>query len=210
MVPERAAPLHLYRVTEPAEAAHQTLDELLMPVLERAYGLALRLVRNRADAEDLTQEAALAACRGFGTFRQGTNFRAWFFQIVTHCFYAQHRRRRPEADLDVGDVPELYLYERATELGLLGKVKDPARQLLDDIDREQIDQALQALPEEFRVVAALYFVEDLSYAEIASIVTVPVGTVRSRLHRGRKLLQQQLWRLAAERGLQAGAPRRDG
>src|SRR5512144_831027 len=89
--------------TEAAPTDHETLDELLSPLLDRAYGFALRLLRNRADAEDLVQEGALAAIRGFGTFQPGTNFQAWFFRILVNCYYTRYRRQRhegPTADLD--------------------------------------------------------------------------------------------------------------
>jgi len=204
---EAPAPVQVSTVTDPAVSPQRTLDELLLPVLERAYGLALRLTRNPADAEDIVQDAALAAARGFATFRQGTNFKAWFFQILTNCFYTRHRRGRARADLSLEDVPDLYLFDRAEELGLHRSVPDPARELLRRIDREQIDEALQRLPAEFRTVSALYLIEDLSYAEIAEILKLPVGTVRSRLHRGRKLLQQHLWRIAVDAGLVADRPR---
>ncbi len=198
--------VHFFSVPQPSHAASHSLEELLLPVLGRAYGYALRLVQNNADAEDLVQEAVLAAIRGFGGFQAGTNFGAWFFQIITNCFYAQHRRRKNLVEASIDDVPDLFLYDCATELGLQGKAPDPARALLAAIDREQIDQALQRLPEEFRTVAALYFLEDLTYAEIARIVNAPVGTVRSRLHRGRKLLQKHLWQVALDLGLVAGGP----
>ena len=184
-----------------AEPDATTLDALLTPILGVTYGYALRLLRNRADAEDLLQEAALAAVRGFGTFQQGTNFKAWFFQILTNCFYGRHRRQAREGQqTDIDDVPELYLFERTTELGFHGGA-DPARQVLDRLDGEQIAAALDRLPEEYRVVSTLYFMEDFKYDQIANILGIPVGTVRSRLHRGRKLLQRELWPIAVQRGI---------
>jgi RNA polymerase sigma-70 factor (ECF subfamily) len=187
---------------EAAPTGRETLDELLNPLLDRAYGFALRLLRNRADAEDLVQEGALAACRGFGTFQPGTNFKAWFFRILTNCYYNRHRRQRhegPTADLD--ETPQLYLYGRTAELGLYRDTADPAGALLSRLDGEQIAAAVYALPEEYRVVSTLYFIEDLSYATIADIVGIPIGTVRSRLHRGRKILQKLLWRIAVDGGV---------
>ena len=177
------------------------LDELLPPILGVAYGYALRLLRNGADAEDLLQDAALAAVRGFGTFQPGTNFKAWFFQILTNCFYGRHRRAKREGESTaLDDVPELYLFERTSELGFNGGA-DPARQVLNRLDGEQIATALSKLPEEYRVVSTLYFMEDFTYAQIAAIVGIPVGTVRSRLHRGRQLLQRELWPVAVEHGI---------
>ena len=190
--------------TEPATPAPQTLDSLLKPLLAGAYGFALRLLRNHADAEDLVQEAALAAARGFGTFQLGTNFKAWFFRILTNCYYARHRRQRHEGQsVDYDEVPELYLYIRTAELGLHGSSSDPVQTVLNGIDGEHIAAALQSLPEEYRVVSTLYFMEDFSYAEIAATLDIPIGTVRSRLHRGRKILQELLWRIAVERGVVA-------
>ena len=191
--------------TEEATPAPQTLDDLLKPLLARAYGLALRLLRNSADAEDLVQEAVLAACRGFGTFQLGTNFKAWFFRILTNCYYSRHRRQRHEGQLtDLDEVPEQYLYIRTAELGLHGGQSDPVETVFNRLDSEQIVAALQDLPEEYRVVSTLYFMEDLSYGEIADTLGIPVGTVRSRLHRGRKILQKLLWRVAVERGVVRG------
>jgi len=188
--------------TEDAAPAPHTLDDLLRPLLERAYGLALRLLRNRADAEDLVQEAALAACRGFGTFQTGTNFKAWFFRILTNCYYYRHRRQRHEGPpVEFDETPELYLYSQTAELGLHQGAADPAQALLNRLDGDQIEGALQGLPHEYRLVSTLYFIEDFSYEEIAGILGIPLGTVRSRLHRGRKILQKLLWRVAVERGL---------
>jgi RNA polymerase sigma-70 factor (ECF subfamily) len=183
------------------ESDAPTLETLLTPLLGLAYGYALRLLRNAADAEDLLQDAALAAVRGYGTFQPGTNFKAWFFQILTNCFYARHRRTRREGEpADLDDVPELYLFERTSALGFHGGA-DPARQVLSRLDGDQIAAALDRLPEEYRVVSTLYFMEDFKYDQIAAILGVPVGTVRSRLHRGRKLLQRELWPIAVEHGI---------
>lgn len=184
-----------------AESDATSLDVLLTPILGVAYGYALRLLRNPSDAEDLLQEAALAAVRGFAGFQPGTNFKAWFFQILTNCFYGKHRRdKREGTQTELDDVPELYLFERTTELGFSGGA-DPAREVLGRLDSEQIAAALAQLPEEYRVVSTLYFMEDFTYEQIATILGVPVGTVRSRLHRGRKLLQRELWPIAVEHGI---------
>lgn len=184
-----------------AESDATSLELMLTPILGVAYGYAMRLLRNAADAEDLLQEAALAAVRGYGTFQQGTNFKAWFFQILTNCFYGRHRRTKREGESTELDlVPELYLFERTSELGFNGG-QDTARQILNRLDGEEIAAALERLPEEYRVVSTLYFMEDFKYDEIAEILGVPVGTVRSRLHRGRKLLQRELWPIAVEHGI---------
>ncbi len=178
-------------------------EALLLPVLDAAYGTAYHFTRNRSDAEDLVQDAALLACRGFATFQPGTSFRAWFLKIVTNCFFQRYRRDKRRGDMvDLTDTEELYLYRRAHEAGLARR-DDPAEDLIRRLTAEHAATAIQALPEEYRTVAALYFLHDLSYQDIAGQLGVPVGTVRSRLHRGRRLLQKALWELAEERGIVA-------
>jgi RNA polymerase sigma-70 factor (ECF subfamily) len=183
-------------------AAPSAIEPLLLPLLPRAYAFALRLTRNAHDAEDLLQEAAERACRFFHQFRTGTNFQAWFFRIVANAFYSRVRRdgrRGDEVSLD--DPPPIYLYTRTAEAGLHEGDPDPAATFLARVDTEQVTRALDQLPEEYRAVATLYFIEDLTYEEIADILGVPIGTVRSRLHRGRRLLQRQLWHVAREYGI---------
>ncbi len=190
-------------------------EVLLAPVLERAYGVALRLTRDAADAEDLVQDAALLALRGFGTFRRGTNFRAWFLRILTNTFISGKRKRRAEdTAVSLDEPPNAYLQRRALdlarqqpELPVREQAGDVVRTVLGRIAADEVATAIDALPEEFRVVSTLYFLEDLSYQEIAEVVGIPVGTVRSRLHRGRALLQQRLWRLAEDNGV---IPRSEG
>jgi RNA polymerase sigma-70 factor (ECF subfamily) len=99
------------------------------------------------------------------------------------------------------DLPALYLYARTAEIGLQSQEPDPAAAMMDKFDSEHVAEALDALPEEYRVVSTLYFIDDLSYQQIADVVGCPVGTVRSRLHRGRRMLQKALWRVAEERGI---------
>jgi len=187
-----------------------TFQELLVATLPAAYGYALRLSRHRADAEDLVQEAALLAFRGAHGFEAGTNFKAWFFRIVTTCFWGRHRqqRRRPQT-VDFDDTPDLYLYGRSAQTGLPYTGDDPAALLLDRLGTDRVADAIGQLPEEFSVVCALYFMEDFAYQEIADVLDVPVGTVRSRLHRGRKMLQKALWSVAQEAGIVGQLARRE-
>ncbi len=175
---------------------------LLEPLLPAAHRTALRLTRNASDADDLVQEAAYHAFRAFHTFQPGTRFAAWFFTILTHAFYAEHRKRtrRPET-VEIDDVAQLYLFDRAAETGLMGSDADPASTIVSRIDASHVERALDSLPEDFRVVATLFFLDDLSYEDIAAALAVPVGTVRSRLHRARRLLQKHLWDVAVEAGV---------
>jgi len=177
-------------------------EQLLGPILQMAYGTAVRLTRSRTDADDLVQDAALMAFRAFGSFQRGTNFKAWFFRILTNAFYSRHRKEKHEkANVSTDDAPALYLYRKTAEVGLAGGDTDPASAILDRLDAERVGEALDALPEEYRAVATLYFVDDLSYQQIAEVLQCPVGTVRSRLHRGRRMLQKSLWDIAVERGI---------
>ncbi len=186
---------------EPTRAQVE-FEALFSPIFQMAYGTAVRLTRNRTEAEDLVQDAALLAYRAFGTFQRGTNFKAWFFRILTNAFYSRHRKDKHEkANLSTEDVPALYLYGKTAEAGLHGRESDPASAIMDQLDTEQVSEALDALPAEYRMVATLYFIEDFSYQQIAEVLECPVGTVRSRLHRGRRMLQKALWDVAVERGI---------
>ena len=180
----------------------ETFESLLIPILDSAYGMALKLTRNPADAEDLVQEAALLAFRGFHTFELGTNFKAWFFRILANAFYGKKRKekRRP-TPVDIEDVPDAYMRQRSKEVGLSDTEVDAGARIVSEMDVRQVSEAIDSLPEEYRVVAILYFFEDLTYQEIADVLDVPVGTVRSRLHRGRKMLQKMLWDIAEESGI---------
>jgi RNA polymerase sigma-70 factor (ECF subfamily) len=176
-------------------------DALLAGVLDQAYGTAMRLTSNRLDAEDLVQDAALLAYRGFKSFRTGSNFRAWFFRIMLNRFYSNYRRqRRSGVAVDLESTPEADLYQQAQAAGLKPN-EDTATALMDRIDAEAVESALAALPDEFRPAATLYFMQDLPYQEIAEILDVPIGTVRSRLHRARRMLQKALWEVAQDRGI---------
>ena len=188
-------------ISDPTRAQEE-FEALFRPILSMAYGTAVRLTRDRTEAEDLVQDAALLAFRAFGSFQPGTNFKAWFFRILTNAFYSRHRKTKHERNnVSTEDLPALYLYSRTAEIGLHSQEPDPAAAMMDRFDTEHVAEALDALPEEYRVVASLYFVDDLSYQQIAEAVGCPVGTVRSRLHRGRRMLQRALWQVAEERGI---------
>src|SRR5262245_41700939 len=167
------------------ESAAQRFESYLTPILTAAYGTALHMTRDRADAEDLVQETALQAFRAFDSFQEGTNFKAWFFRILTNLFINAYRKRQREPEIDTlsdrEDAPALYLFKQTREIGLHAGNPDPAAFVIERIETEQICTAIAALPEDYRVVSALYFMEEFSYQEIAEIVGCPVGTVRSRL-----------------------------
>jgi RNA polymerase sigma-70 factor (ECF subfamily) len=185
----------------------EAFEQLLAPLLDRAFGLALNLLGDRAEAEDAVQEAALLAFKNLQTFEPGTNFKAWFFRILVNWCFGRYRqrKRRPET-VEYEDVPPMYLYEQSQAAGMHRAGTDPVGTVVGNMDVEQVRGAIESLPEEFRAVAALYFLEDSTYQEIADVLGVPVGTVRSRLHRARRLLQKRLWAVAVDAGL-VPAPR---
>jgi RNA polymerase sigma-70 factor, ECF subfamily len=175
---------------------------LFAPILQLAYGTAVRLTRSRTEADDLVQDAALLAYKAFDTFERGTNFKAWFFRILTNAFYSRHRKEKYEkANLSSDEVPALYLYQKTADAGLWRSERDPAAAIMDRLDADRVGEALDSLPEDYRVVTTLYFIDDLSYQQIADVLECPIGTVRSRLHRGRRMLQKALWDVAMERGI---------
>ena len=183
-------------------AAAADFKSLLEPVLEPAYRTAYHLTRNEADAEELVQEAALLAFKGFSRFKPDTNFKAWFFTILRNRFISIYRKKQREIKtVELEDAPELYMYTKSLESGLSAQTSEPAKYVIEQLDAEQVATALSELPMEFREAATLYFTQDMSYHDIAEVLGVPVGTVRSRLHRGRKLLQKKLWHLAEDYGL---------
>jgi RNA polymerase sigma-70 factor (ECF subfamily) len=171
----------------------------LMPSL---YSAALRMTRNPADAEDLVQETYLRAYRGFGGFKEGTNLKAWLYKILTNTFINTYRarKRRPE-ETDLDDTEDFSLYRRLGGLEAAAAERTPETQVLEAMPEAVVKEALESLPEQFRMAVLLADVEGFSYKEIAEIMDVPIGTVMSRLHRGRKQLQTRLWSFAQERGL---------
>ncbi len=172
----------------------------VLPLLPSLYGAALRLTRNPTDAEDLVQETYLRAFRGFAGFKEGTNLKAWLYRILTNGFINTYRKKQREPQIVEGpdDIDEWYLYDR---LGGRNVEESAEEAVLDRIPDAQVKAALESLPENFRIPVLLADVEGFSYKEIAEIMDTPIGTVMSRLHRGRKALEKALWDTAKERGL---------
>jgi RNA polymerase sigma-70 factor, ECF subfamily len=188
----------------------RTFAEEAMQYAPQLYSAALRMTRNQADAEDLVQETYLRAYRGFGGFTEGTNLRAWLFRILTNTYINMYRarQRRPQ-ESDLADVEDLYLYRRLPHLDSLLANRSAEDQLFDLLTDDEVKQALEDLPENFRLPVLLADVQGFSYKEIAEILEIPIGTVMSRLHRGRKAMQKSLYDFAEKRGL-AGAGRAAG
>ena len=176
-------------------------EELLDPILSPAFGMALHLTKNRTDAEDLVQEVSLKAFQAFHSFTIGTNFKAWFFRILTNQFLSSKRKEksRPE-EVELTDISELYLFTKSDEKSLIAPGSTES-QVLSNMGEEDIRQAMEALPVDYRMVCSLYFLSEFSYEELSAILEIPIGTVRSRIHRGRKMLQKALWDVAVAPGI---------
>ena len=180
-----------------------------MQYAQSLYSTALRMTRNQSDAEDLVQETYLKAFRSFGSFETGTNLKAWLFRILTNTFINTYRakQRRPQ-ESDLGSVEDLFLYKRLPSLA--GLSESAEEQLLDLFPAAEVREAIENLPETFLLPMLLNDVEGFSYKEVAEILDVPIGTVMSRLHRGRKTMQEALYEYASKRHLITEKDKADG
>ena len=174
-------------------------DILLRENINGMFSLALRMTRNQFDAEDLVQDTSLKAFRYFHKFDQGTNFRAWIYRILTNNFINFYRKNQKQpAQIEIENVSFKLKQEGA---GFWNRLNDRNNGFdYDDLFDDEINAAIDKLPDEYRIVLLLADVEGLSYKEIAEVIAHPLGTVMSRLHRGRKMLQRSLRRYAVENG----------
>ena len=169
-------------------------QELLMPELGALFRTALRMTRNREDAEDLVQETTTKAFSAFDRFEKGTNFRAWIFKILTNTFINNYYRVRERNKLpSLDEMEEESLFQPVFE-GI-----SPEQALLNTLTKEDIQKAIDVIPIDFKSVVILNLVEGFSYKETAEILDIPIGTVMSRLHRGRKILQKLLWEYSSSK-----------
>lgn len=187
--------------------SEDTADELLqrfeadaLPLLDQLYGAALRMTRNPADAQDLVQDAYMKAYQAFGSFKEGTNLKAWMYRILTNTYINSYRKaqRRP-AESSAEDMTDWQLAKAAKHdsVGL----ESAEVEALKNIPDKRIQDALMSLGDDYRMVVYYADVEGLAYKEIAEIMDTPIGTVMSRLHRGRKQLRSKLKDVAAEHGI---------
>jgi RNA polymerase sigma-70 factor (ECF subfamily) len=173
-----------------------------MQYAPQLFSTALRMTRNRSDAEDLVQETYIKGWRSFHTFQEGTNLRAWLFRIMTNTYinkYNAKKRKGTEVELD--DVEELFLYKRLGSIDQSQLSSSAEDQMLDLFTDDEVKGALESLPEDFRIPVLLSDVDGFTYKEIAEMLEIPMGTVMSRLHRGRKAMQKMLYEYARDRGL---------
>ena len=168
-------------------------DEALVH-LDTLYNVALRLTGNASDAEDLVQDTVMKAYRAWDKYELGTNCRAWLVTIMRNTFINEFRRRSKQpSPVQFDTVEDISVFEEVQD-------RDPEGSFYHSIVDDEVKRAIQELPEEFRIPVVLSDVEGLSYAEIAEILDLPVGTVKSRLFRGRRRLQQRLYEYALEMG----------
>lgn len=190
-------------------ATHQKgwdFEAAAMPFVDALYNTAYRMTRNSEDAEDLVQETYLKAYRYYDKFEEGTNFKAWLFKIMKNTFINNYRKKQQAPALsDFADIEESFesqVNEEATR-----QIKNPEEEFLEDVLDEDVQRALDKLPPDYRMVVILADLEGFSYKEIADILEVPVGTVMSRLYRGRRLLEAAMLEFAREHGyIRQGEP----
>jgi RNA polymerase sigma-70 factor (ECF subfamily) len=186
----------------PPHQRRAEFEEVALPFIDPLFNLALNLTRNRKDAEDLVQETYLRAFRFFDSYQPGTQIKAWLFRILRNTFINRYRAAKIRPDeVDFSKVEATY--ERIVDDAFLRGKQPPSPEsvVMDGVLDEEIQEAMAALPEEYRTVVVMALVEELSYKEISNALAIPMGTVMSRLHRGRKQLQTALLEFVRRKGI---------
>jgi RNA polymerase sigma-70 factor, ECF subfamily len=192
------------------QAKKKEFEELFLPLLDNLYSIGLRMTRNERDAEDLVQETYLKAFRFFHRFERGTNARAWILTILTNTFRTRYRKKKQEPNMVDFEAVENFCLadEMVKEITAADKSEAQSTEIvtsiLKDYVSDDIIKALESVPDQFRIAVLFSDVEGFSYQEISEILGISVGTVKSRIFRGRKILQKQLWDFARERGILRG------
>lgn len=187
----------------------RSFEGAMLPHMDALYGAALRLTKNARDAEDLVQDTYVKAYRFFGRFEPGTNAKAWLFKIQTNTFINRYRRRLKEREVAERPAEEL-LADRFVSLEQMQALRDPESNFFARLMPDEVVEALDQVPTDFRLVVILADIQGFSYKEIAEIVGCPVGTVMSRLFRGRRVLQKLLFDYAVAQGIVRSGPDEEG
>jgi len=171
----------------------------MVPYLDSLYRAALGMTRDKGDAEDLVQDTYLRAYQFFDQYHGGTNGRAWLFRIMTNLYINSYRRKRREPErVSYEDTEDFYLYNRLANDASHGTGGAPEAEVIQRIEAEAIREAINALPDEYRDTLILADLNEFSYQEISEMLQIPIGTVRSRLSRGRRLVQKAIWSYTEE------------
>ncbi|MCX6365799.1 MAG: sigma-70 family RNA polymerase sigma factor [Armatimonadetes bacterium] len=196
----RALPERPSQVRDLAKSSSDILFETqMLPHLDSLYRAALSMTRNAQDADDLVQDTFVRAYQFIDKFQVGTNARAWLFRILTNLFINNYRRKKREPEkTSYDEMEDFFLYNRLQDAYVSGKADTPESAVMGKIQVEAIQEAIGNLPGEYRDTVILADLNELSYQEISEILEIPIGTVRSRLSRGRRLVQRALWAFTEE------------
>jgi RNA polymerase sigma-70 factor (ECF subfamily) len=176
-----------------------SFEAQMLPHIDALYRSALSMTRNAGDADDLVQDTFVRAYQFFDQFQGGTNARAWLFRILTNLYINAYRRRTREPErVSYDELEDFYLYNRLADDEMSGISGSPEETVVRQVQVEAIRAAIERLPEEYRETVILADLNEFSYQEIADMLAIPIGTVRSRLSRGRRLVQKALWAYTEE------------
>jgi RNA polymerase sigma-70 factor, ECF subfamily len=191
---------------EKAAQTKELFESQALQYMDQLYAAAMRMTRNPADAADLVQETFVKAFQAFGQFQQGTNLKAWLYRIQTNTFINQYRKNQRNPYQSTIDDLEDWQLGNAESMTQSLSTRSAEAEAIDHLPDSAVKDALQSIPEDFRMAVYFADVEGFSYQEVADIMKTPVGTVMSRLHRGRKMLRELLSEYARDRGIDAPAP----
>jgi RNA polymerase sigma-70 factor (ECF subfamily) len=193
--------------SESAQRSRAQFEEQALPYMDQLYAAAMRMTRNPADAADLVQETYVKAFASWHTFRQGTNLKAWLYRILTNTYINTYRKKQREPfQSPIDDLEDWQL--GGAESTTSTSARSAEAEAIDHMPASVVKEALQSIPEDFRLAVYLADVEGFAYQEIADIMKTPIGTVMSRLHRGRRMLRELLAEYAQERGFTASGSKK--